>query len=115
MPLRIASCPARLRGGVVRAAVLIDGRERGPILLRRIFLGLWSLLLVAVLKGTKDVQSLAVSVSAGELPVNEGRAASQLAARRLRVGWDDAIDDRLDGRHFRGREESPSGGVHCAW
>src|SRR5580765_9039466 len=112
--VQFSECSASLRGGVVGAAVLIDGRERGPILLRRILLGLWSLLLVAVLKGTKDIQSLPVPVSAGELPVNEGRATGLLAARRLRVRWDDAIHNRLDGRHFRGREEAPSGGIHRA-
>ena len=54
-----------------------------------------------------DVEALLPAVGAGELAVDEDRAAGILAAGRLRIGRNDAVGDGLDRAAFRAGEEQP--------
>ncbi len=67
---------------------------------------------VALHERAFDVVAFRAAIGAGELPVDEDRAAGILAAGRLRIGRDDAVDDRLDGGRLLGREIEPRAWPH---
>jgi len=51
--------------------------------------------------------TLGAAVRTGQLTVNEDGAAGILAAGRLRIRWNDAVGQRLDGEAFVGCEIMP--------
>ena len=82
------------------AAGGIESGQRLAILLRDGQRRLRALLLGAFLERPHHVEGFVAAVGTGKLPVDEHRTAAILAARRLRIGRDEAIDERFDRRRF---------------
>ena len=63
------------------------------------------------MKGGPNIKPVLPPVGAGQLAVDEDRAAGVLAAGRLRIGRNDAIGDGLDRPAFSTGEEKPRTGL----
>jgi hypothetical protein len=83
-----------------RLAIVLRGRVRRLFPLRFRAFEEWA----------AAVESFGPAVSAGELAIDEDGAANVFAPRGLGVGWNEAIDQRLDSPRFVGREKLPRPG-----
>src|SRR5947209_6511519 len=62
------------------------------------------------------VEPLGPAIGSCQLPVDEHSTAGILAARRLRVRWDQPINESFDGGAFLGSKIDPWSGPHrCRW
>ena len=90
-----------------RRAMLVEAGQALAIEFGRRLRRLRPLLLGALGMRPELVEPVAGSVRSLQLAIDEDSAAGLLAARSLRVGWNDPVHDRLDRAGFIGREELP--------
>jgi hypothetical protein len=93
---------------IARSAKAIECGEARFIDRRGAAFRLRSLLARALDEGRPCVEPLLAAVRARELSVDEHRAAGVLSTRCFRIGGNDAIHHRFDGRAFGGCEEEPA-------
>src|SRR4051812_17001557 len=93
--------------GIVRATIAVERRQALAIFLRRPGLGLRSLLLGSQQEGRAVVEALLPAIGTGHLAVDVDGASGVFSARRIRVGWNDAVREGFDGTALRAGEEKP--------
>ena len=92
---------------LIAAAILVERRQRLAIAHGRAVCVLRALLLRPFDEWGAEIKARSAPVGAGKLPIDVDRASGVLAAGRIRVRRDQAIDQRLD-RGALGRvEEDP--------
>ena len=88
-------------------AILVERRQRLAIAHGRTVFVLRALLLGSLDERRAEIEAGPATKGAGQLPIDEHRAAGVFAAGRVRVRRDQAIDQRLDRGALRGFEEHP--------
>ena len=88
-------------------AILVERRQRLAIAHGRAVFVLRALLLGSLDEWRAEIEAVAATIGAGELPIDEHRAAGVFAAGRVGVRRDQAIHQRLDRGALRGVEEDP--------
>ena len=65
--------------------------------------------------GWADIEAILTAVGTGKLAVDEYGGSGILAARGLRVGWNDAVRERIDGSAFVAGKEHPGTWQSSRW